>query len=51
MTDTEAYTITESVVQTGYIDQDGKFHPVDEAEAPVAAFVQTGEDVVEPTVQ
>lgn len=50
MTDTQTldntpvtFEITEKVVQTGYVNKDGKFVPADQA-APADAFVQTGED-------
>jgi hypothetical protein len=41
------YEIKEEKIQTGYVDQDGKFHAVDEAEAQTVQFVQTGEDAAE----
>ena len=38
--------IKEQVIATGYIDKDGRFVPVEES-ASKAAFVQTGEDIVQ----
>lgn len=39
---TAPFEIKETVINKGYVDRDGNFHPADEADK---TFVQTGEDV------